>query len=997
MFFLIVNSIKIVLKKVGGFVKQANDNLAIINDLRKEIQCLKNILEREGISYRKELDQLKNSTNTEIFETNQGSRIVFLNEITKDMANRFFARFWGRTDVYAKRVESKKTNKAGYYPQCINFWSDGCGKKWNAGFRCQDCHYQKYKALTIDSIMSHLKGNEVIGVYPLYKDNTCRFLVFDFDNHDKDARNDFANIDESWKEEVNAMRTICQMNGIDPLIERSRSGKGAHIWIFFDKPISAILARNFGNALLDKGAEQVNLKSFKYYDRIIPAQDSMPKGGLGNLIALPLQGQALKYGNSAFIDENWNAYANQWNILWSKPKLSQAFIEEKIKEWHGNLDDKPWDSMNEFEKNEVDGKMHITLSNGIYVDTSNLSVSIQNKIRKLARISNPIYYKNQAMGISTFGMYKYIYLGEDHDSGYIQIPRGCYDTLISYNKNAGIQMMIDDKRQQGRSIDVTFKGELKPEQNVALNKMIEHDNGILLATTAFGKTVLCADLIATKKVNTLILLESSSLLEQWKDKLQTFLDINEELPEYTTPKGLIKKRKSLIGTLQGSHDSMAGIIDIAMAGSICKKGKFHKLLNEYGMIIVDECHHAASNTESAVLKEIKAKYVYGVTAVDRTDQLDKMNFMLIGPIRHKYSAKEQAKQQGIPRLLYPRFTHVVAPRGMMKDEKNPNEAYSILRDNDLRDQMIIQDIKECIKKKRTPVVLSKYVNHCKKLYKQLEGVADSVFLLIGSQSKKENNHIVELMKSVPEDKTMILVATGSLVGEGFDLDRLDTLFLAMPVASSSVIEQFTGRIHRLYDKKDTILVYDYVDVHIPMFDRMYGKRLKAYKESGYELISDTNGIKNESQISQSIYDASNYYDMYSHDLMRAKKNIIVSSPSLSGDRVLEFTKLIKEKMESGVEVTIVSWMPDKIRFGSSNYRMQLLEEMRQSGFYLKSAEDNCEHFAIIDQEIVWYGNINLLGKQDVEDHIMRIQSKEIASELMEMTFGNSLYNYLNNF
>lgn len=458
MFFLFANSIKIVLKR-GGFVKQTNDNLTIINDLQKEIQCLKNILDREGISYQKELDQLKNSTNTEPFETNQGSRIVFPNEITKDMANRFFARFWGRTDVYAKRVESKKTNKAGYYPQCINFWSDGCGKKWNAGFRCQDCHYQKYKALTIDSIMSHLKGNEVIGVYPLHKDNTCRFLVFDFDNHDKDAGNDFANIDESWKEEVDAMREICQLNGIDPLIERSRSGKGAHIWIFFDKPISAILARNFGNALLDKGAEQVNLKSFKYYDRMIPAQDSMSKGGLGNLIALPLQGRALKDGNSAFIDENWNAYSNQWNILWSKPKLSQVFIEEKIKEWHGNSDDKPWDSMSEFEKNEVNGKMHITLSNGIYVDTSNLSVSIQNKIRKLARISNPIYYKNQGMGISTFGMYKYIYLGEDHNSGYIQIPRGCYDALISYNKNAEIQMMIDDKRQQGRSIDVTFKGE----------------------------------------------------------------------------------------------------------------------------------------------------------------------------------------------------------------------------------------------------------------------------------------------------------------------------------------------------------------------------------------------------------------------------------------------------------------------------------------------------------------------------------------------------------
>ena len=528
-----------------------------------------------------------------------------------------------------------------------------------------------------------------------------------------------------------------------------------------------------------------------------------------------------------------------------------------------------------------------------------------------------------------------------------------------------MQFRLRDYQQKASDAAVSF-----------FNNKAKKTNAIMVLPTGSGKSLIIADIAARLDGHTLVFQPSKEILEQNFKKLCSY--------------GILDC--SIYSASFNSKEISR--ITFATIGSV----KNHpELFTHFKNIIVDECHHAASNTESAVLKEIKAKYVYGVTAVDRTDQLDKMNFMFIGPIRHKYSAKEQAEQQGIPRLLYPRFTHVVAPRGMMKDEKNPNEAYSILRDNDLRDQMIIQDIKECIKKKRTPVVLSKYVNHCKKLYQQLEGVADFVFLLIGSQSKKENNHIVELMKSVPEDKTMILIATGSLVGEGFDLDRLDTLFLAMPVASSSVIKQFTGRIHRLYDKKYTILVYDYVDVHIPMFDRMYGKRLKAYKESGYELISDTNGIKSESQISQSIYDASNYYDAYVQDLIQAKKNIIVSSPSLSGDRVVEFTKLVKEKMEVGVEVTVVSWMPDKIRFGSSNYRMQLLEEMRQSGFYLKSAEDNCEHFAIIDQEIVWYGNINLLGKQDVEDHIMRIQSKEIASELMEMTFGNSLYNYLNNF
>lgn len=560
-----------------------------LNDLQLENQILKNILDRAGLSYHIELSAYRQSDNKETYDPEQGKRIIHPQVITENMANQFFYMFWGRQDVYAKRSVNKETGKAAYYPQCNNFWTNVCHKKIKDGVSCKDCKNRSYKLITKKDILNHLQGNaynasDVIGVYPLLSNGTCRFMVFDFDNHDKRAEEkDFANIDDTWIEEVEAMREICVLNGIEPLVERSRSGKGAHIWIFFDKPIAASLVRKFGFTLLDKGAEQVNLKSFKYYDRMLPAQDSLPDdGSVGNLIALPLQGKALLDGNSAFVDGNWNAYHNQWKIMFNKPRLSQEFLEEKIKEWSNSVNDidvnteednreKPWDRVRNFNKNDVDGKLHITLSNGIYVDNTNLKASIQNRIRRMAAISNPIFYKNQAIGTSNYDTSRWIYLGKDYLSGYIQIPRGLYDELLEHVNQTDINYEIEDERQQGRNINVAFHGELRPEQDMVLKGLTKYDNGILHAATAFGKTVVSSAIIAQKKVNTLIILESSALMEQWKEALDKFLDINEELPAYETKTGRVRKRKSLVGTLQGAHDSMTGIIDIAMAGSLCKK------------------------------------------------------------------------------------------------------------------------------------------------------------------------------------------------------------------------------------------------------------------------------------------------------------------------------------------------------------------------------------------------------------------------------------------
>ena len=988
-------------------MRDAVENVGLLqkqlNELQIENQLLKSILDRSGISYMQELRHLREPESTESFDPNQGARIRHPQEITEKMVNIFLTYFWGRPDVYAKRSE-KKNGESRYYPQCNNFWTEMCPRKHGQKIKCKDCSRRSDKQLTKKDIRVHLEGrsynaSDVVGVYPLFPNGTCRFLVFDFDNHGEDAeKHDYANTNDSWIEEVEAMRTICTLNGIDPLVERSRSGRGAHIWIFFDSPIPATLARRFGFALLEKGVEQVNLKSFQYYDRLLPAQEMLPEGGVGNLIALPLQGKALRDGNSAFVDKNWNAYPNQWETLWTKPRLSKEFLELKVQEWAASFSDllpvkdeegreKPWEKGKRFSAAEADGTMNITLSNGIYIDRLNLKPSLQNKIRRLAAFRNPVYYRNQGIGTSNYDTASWIYLGKDHLSGYIQIPRGLYGSLLEAIAEGDIQYDVVDERQLGKPIRASLKGELRDEQKPALQEMLKHDNGILHAATAFGKTVVCSALISERKVNTLIILESSALIEQWEESLERFLDIDEELPKYKTKTGRIKTRKSLIGTLQGAHDSLTGIVDIAMAGSLCKKGEWHPLLNEYGMIIVDECHHAASDTISAVLQEVKAKYVYGVTATPaRGDGLEKINYMLLGPIRYRYTSKEKAKAQGIDHLVYPRFTRTVPPRGVTTEKMHPNEAYEIIRDNDLRDEQIVSDVRECIATGRTPVILSRYKGHSKKLYERVKAYADHVFLMTGNNSKREHKQILEEMKLVDKQESLVLVATGKLIGEGFDFPRLDTLIMATPVSFKGVVEQYAGRLNRDYEGKENVIVYDYVDSHIPMFDNMYAKRLKAYKQIGYDVCS---GITGEKQSANAIFDSENYHSVYMSDLLEAQNNIIISSPVISGAKVHELIKTLKERQTKGVSVTIVTWNPDAYGFGDAGYWMQLHEEMRQAGFYIKTAEETCEHFAIIDREIVWYGSMSLLGKTTIEDSMMRVPSRKIAAELMELTFGNN--------
>ena len=503
----------------------------LVRDLQKENKELRLLLDKAEIPYTNSEVFVEIPSEAEEYDLDQGARIAaqYINEY---MVQKFFSMFWGRMDVFAKRAKN-----GNYYPQCDNRWNySKCPKQRNEKIYCEDCEHQCWTKLTLEVIEKHLwgyreDGADVIGVYPLLPDGTCRFLVFDFDNHEKDAeKNDFANENEDWHDEVDALRLICKQNGIDVLVERSRSGRGAHIWIFFKNPIPASLARNFGFLLLDKGATTINLKTFRYYDRMYPSQDVA--NTIGNLIALPLQGQALKSGNSAFVDEHWNAYLNQWDKLFQTKKLGREEVESYIAKWQEDLSNrvnrsdyakeknrlKPWKRKGSFIASDVTGKLHIVLADGVYIDALNLAPRLQNQIRCMATFDNPVFYKNKRLGYSNYYNFSMVYMGEDVE-GYIKIPKGMLEDIVRECKNAGIPYDIEDQREKGRPIRVSFTGELRVQQDLAAQRLLAYDHGILSAATAFGKTVVCSYLIAERKVNTLILLESTDLISQWEEEL----------------------------------------------------------------------------------------------------------------------------------------------------------------------------------------------------------------------------------------------------------------------------------------------------------------------------------------------------------------------------------------------------------------------------------------------------------------------------------------------
>ncbi|BAU28468.1 hypothetical protein DFP93_10764 [Aneurinibacillus soli] len=482
-------------------------------------------------------------------------------------------------DVYAVRWESKN-GKSGYSPVCINEWDRAVCKK--PIIKCSDCQHRKFTPLTDDVIYHHLSGKRTVGIYPLLHDETCLFLAIDFDKND-------------WQKDTKAFLQTCHTSNVPAVIERSRSGKGAHVWIFFETPVSASLARNLGSALLTKTMEERYELTFNSYDRLFPNQDTMPKGGFGNLIALPLQGESRKAGNSVFVDEHFQPYDDPWAFLSTIRKMKeadvQAIIHGLIKQGHvtgiqdneteGGQEDRPWNASltNEIERitGPLPEKVKMVQSNLLYIEKVGLSPAVLNRLNRLAAFQNPEFYKAQAMRLSTFDKQRIISCAEDYPN-HIALPRGCVDAVISLLQDYGVKTEVIDERCTGEKIEACFQGELYAEQKEAVKNLLAHDTGILSATTAFGKTVVAAAMIAERKVNTLILVHRKELMGQWMERLASFMD---------TP---FKE----IGQIGGGKQKRTGRIDIAVMQSVSRKGIVKDFVSEYGHVIVDECHHLSA-------------------------------------------------------------------------------------------------------------------------------------------------------------------------------------------------------------------------------------------------------------------------------------------------------------------------------------------------------------------------------------------------------------------
>lgn len=627
--------------------------VARLHKLEKENSRLKALLSKHGISY----EESKQEPMPVVAKSeNKDSAMQRLS--LQEKVKLFRALFKGREDVFAKRWYSDVTKKSGYQPVCEREWnSEFCDKR---KYRCAECPNRLFASLTDEYIYNHLAGKDnfgkdIVGVYPIMSDSTCNFLCTDFD--DKSCEHGFQN-------DVLAFVGVCKEWEIPCYIERSRSGNGAHVWIFFETPITATKARKLGKIVLSEAMNKDARLSFNSYDRFFPNQDTLPEGGLGNLVALPLQGKARRDGNSVFVNEKFQPYKDQWEFLLNIQKIDEPKITDIILKHNSSIgeltkssESKPWETPKPTTIGKTDFPSSITIirANMLYIPLIGLSAKAINHFKRIAAFYNPEFYARQGMRLSTYDIPRIISCSELTDD-YLAIPRGCEDDVIDTLKHYNVECIVEDKTNYGRQIDVVFKGTLRNEQQTAMGCMLPHNIGTLSATTAFGKTVFAIAMIAERKVNTLILVHRKSLLDQWKKLLEDFLEINEVVIN-DGKKHKSKKQQSPIGTLYSGKNSIHGIIDMALIQSCFEGSEVNSFIENYGMVIVDECHHVASVSFEQVLRKVKAKYVYGLTATPiRKDGHQPIIFMQCGKIRFTADAQSQMNNQSFSRILIPRFT-----------------------------------------------------------------------------------------------------------------------------------------------------------------------------------------------------------------------------------------------------------------------------------------------------------------------------------------------------
>jgi len=730
---------------------------------------------------------------------------------TDDKIALFRRLFRGREDVYPQRWKSAK-GTSGYSPACGNEWKPGICHKPRV--KCGDCNQRQLLPVTDQVIYAHLAGKQTIGVYPLLSDDSCYFLAADFDEAD-------------WREDAKAFMQSCRELGIPVALEISRSGNGAHAWIFFAEPVPAREARQLGAALISHTCDRTRQLSLTSYDRLFPNQDTMPKGGFGNLIALPLQKQPRESGRSVFVDEYLQPYPDQWAFLASIRPMFRRDLEDAILRASGGRhpldvafateeeDSKPWQRPSPIPARiagPLPESLTLVLANQIFIAKVDLPQPLANRLIRLAAFQNPEFYKAQAMRLPVWNKPRIIGCAENFPQ-HIGLPRGCLDAARALLQENDIRPELQDERLAGRKVTARFTGTLRKNQKAAVREMLKHEVGVLCAPTAFGKTVTAAALIARRKVSTLVLVHRTELLRQWEERLTGFLEF---------PKGSL-------GVIGGGKKKPSGKIDIAVMQSLSRREDLGELLDQYGQIIIDECHHLSAFSFEAILKQAKAKFVVGLTATPiRRDGHQPIIFMQCGSIRHSAARPETAPAQ---LEVWPK----VLPAPEIPPDSPIQDVFRILANDVIRNRRIGGDVLAAYREGRKVLVLTERTDHLPLLQEALGDEVEHCFVLHGRLSKKQRTAVFAELDTLDESAPRVLLATGRLIGEGFDHPPLDTLVLAMPISWKGTLQQYAGRLHREHAAKQDVRIYYYAETDHPQLNRMWDKRQRGYRAMGYEI------------------------------------------------------------------------------------------------------------------------------------------------------------------
>jgi len=734
----------------------------------------------------------------------------------------FRSLFAGRRDVFPKLWHNRRTKKQGYAPACANEWVDGVCEKPRV--KCGECPNQAFLDVTDQVILDHLQGRHVIGVYPLLEDEHCWFLAVDFDK-------------KNWQEDVSVYVTTARRFGLTPAVERSRSGNGAHVWFFFAAPVPAADARKMASYMLTETMASRPELPMSSYDRLFPNQDTMPRGGFGNLIALPLQYEARQSDNTIFVDAEWKPIPDQWAYLVALPRIDPGTVRELARE--ASVGDRelgvrradseaesleaPWLRLPS--RREPDAKIDaplpptvkVVLAQQIFIERADLPPALLTRIKRLAAFQNPQFYEKQAMRLSTALTPRIIDCAEDLPE-HIGLPRGCLDDLRDLLDGYGVELVVDDLQLGGEPLEVEFHGELTKLQERAAEALAAHDMGVFSAPPGTGKTVVGAYLVARRARNTLVIVHRSQLVDQWRAQLGLFLGL----------------KPGSIGRIGGGKRKVTGVLDVAMIQSLARRGEVDDVVATYGHVIVDECHHVPAVSFERVMREVKARYVTGLTATPRRrDGHHPILTFQLGPVRHAIDPRRQAARHPFEHLLLVRET------GFHLDDSDGvpgiQEIYGRLSSDEARNTLILDDVIRALEEGRSPIVLTERRDHLDFFAERLERVARNLIVLRGGLGEKRRRAVMEKLRAVGGNEERVVLATGRFIGEGFDDARLDTLFLTMPVAWKGTLVQYSGRLHRARHGKTDVRIYDYVDQAVPMLARMFKKRLKGYRAMGYRI------------------------------------------------------------------------------------------------------------------------------------------------------------------